>query len=108
MPDELQVRPHRQPLGQVNTVVELGVVLDLLDRQVSRVIVILDTIGRIGQRRILAVRRVHMHLGHCKADVILRPCREQPLVHRAYRHIVVDLAGLLVMHRGHGEQAQSA
>lgn len=68
--DELQVRSHSQPVGHVNAVVEFGVVLGFLYRQVCRVIVILDTIGHIGQCCILAVRRVHMHFGHCQPDII--------------------------------------
>ena len=106
--DVLQVRPHGQPVGDVEAVVQLGVVFGTLQRHETGVVVVVDAARRVEQFRPLLHIVVDVDSRYAKADIVLGPTIKETFVDHAHLLVVVHHVGGLVVHRGIGEQAQPA
>ncbi|KPX38410.1 Uncharacterized protein ALO70_05746 [Pseudomonas amygdali pv. eriobotryae] len=108
MLDVLQVGTHGQPVGNVEAVVDFRVVLSALDRQVARVVVVVDAADLVGQTHTILHIVVDVDTGDTDTDVIFRTRVERTFVRETDLLVVIDEVGGLVVHGSVGKNAQAA
>ena len=103
----MQVGTHGQPIGDVEAVVNLGVVFSALHRQIVRVVVIVDPADLVNQACTVLRIIIDVDPSDTHAHVIFWTPIERTFVGQADLLVVIDVVGGLVMHGCVGERTQA-